>query len=134
MELARLFGSFRAYDIALSEMEYLLKQNPENFYAFVFGGELIVRCKLGVARFKDAEYLYGSRTEEVAAKEVDDAYVITQAKKIGAGKKFSVLHNLIGVELLYKRDKAGAVKAFERALSFDPDNRVAKTNLDNAQI
>jgi tetratricopeptide (TPR) repeat protein len=129
IELARLCISLRAYDLAFSELRSLLLRQPDCMPAFVLGGELIVRYKLGVQLFKGTEYLYGNQSQKKPGVTLDDDYVASMAKRAGVGNQISVLYNWIGMERFQSRDINNAVEAFKTALMFNPDNSDAKASL-----
>ena len=129
--LALGFVVLDAYDLALEELRWILARQPGFEPALRLGGELTVRRKLGVLRFRGAEYLTGFRTERPTdTGRVERAEVLEWARQVGAGPRLSEAYNNVGVAMLRQDDWPTAGDAFRRATALDPLNELARANLE----
>jgi hypothetical protein len=126
--LAEALAAATLYRPAFDEIRAVLGQSPANEKALRLGGELIVRHKLGVLRYRGDEYLVGFR-EPPPAVELEPHEVVELAVENGIGREASTLYTILGMERFKQRRLDEALVATRMALAMDPSNGVARDNL-----
>jgi tetratricopeptide (TPR) repeat protein len=135
LHLAAFFAGLDAYDLAFDELRAVLSRHPGYEPALFYGGELIVRHKLGVLNYRGDEYLTGFRTERPpGGLSLEDGSVIQMARAYGRGAHFSSLLTVLGSALAREGDDSGALDALGRALQFDPTNQKARAALEHLRV
>jgi tetratricopeptide (TPR) repeat protein len=127
--LARALAAARLYDAALDELRAVLEAAPEHEPALAVGGELIVKHKLGVLRYRDQEYLQGFSTPS-APESIRLPEVVAQVRGSELGSSMSTAHTALGFVLFGQRELRGAIESFGLASELDPSNQIARDNLE----
>lgn len=145
--LLRLYGSIREprfrqalagamagaadYGNAFHLLRLNLREHPAFAPSLSLGGELIVRWKLGVLRFKGDQYLSGFEVEQQPgeAYPVPDEMLIRMAEDLRMRTQLADVHYNLG-DALYRRGASGdAASAFRLALLMDPTYHAAANYL-----
>ena len=126
--LARGFADFGAYDLAFEELRQCLREHPDYGPALVFGGELIVRWKLGVLVFHGREYLDGIRTLRPAVED-DEERLVRLAQRGGLAANLARFQVGLGAVLESARDPKSARDAYRLAERLDPADSEAREAL-----
>jgi tetratricopeptide (TPR) repeat protein len=134
--LARLWSGLRAYDLAFATLRDLLERHPTHDAALRLGGELKVRQKLGVLRFRDDEYLTGFRTAlpdslpDAPSTSAGGEAAVPAAGRLGLESELAALYVDLGVAFYHGGGRDRAVDCFRRALDFQPGHPSAVYNLE----
>ena len=128
LTLAETLAAVTLYGPAFDEIRSVLHDHPADAPALRLGGELIVRHKLGVLRYRDDEYLTGFRSPP-AAVQLEPPEVVDLALGAGVGEQVSTLYTLLGSSRFSERKLSESIVATRMALAMDPANGVARDNL-----
>jgi len=128
LSLARTLAAVTLYGPAFDEIRAVLDERSDDESALRLGGELIVRHKLGVLRYRGQEYLQGFR-DPPGAFRLEPHEVVELALDAGAGEQVSTLYTLLGSARFGEGKLQGAIVATRMALAMDPSNDIARDNL-----
>ena len=128
LTLAEAFATVTLYGPAFEEIRTVLRQDPANEAALRLGGELIVRHKLGVLKYRGDEYLTGFRKPPPAFR-LEPPEVVDLALGTGVGDELSTLYTVLGSSRFSERRLSEAIVATRMAWAMDPANDVARDNL-----
>ncbi len=133
LTLAGTLAAVTLYGPAFNEIRSVLDEHPEDEGALRLGGELIVRHKLGILRYRGDEYLTGFREPPVAAS-LQPHEVVDLALAAEVGEQTSTLYTMLGSAWLGERRLGDAMIATRMAVALDPSNGVARDNLQQLEI
>jgi hypothetical protein len=126
--LAQGFAGFGAYDVAFEELRQCLRAYPGYGPALTFGGELIVRWKLGVLVFHGQEYLDGIHTGRPAVTD-DEERLVALAQRGGLAVNLARFQVQLGSVLETVGDPESARDACRLAARLDPASPEARAAL-----
>jgi hypothetical protein len=126
--LAEALAAATLYGPAFDEIRTVLDESPADQGALRLGGELIVRHKLGVLRYRGDEYLTGFRDPPPAA-QLEPWQVVELSVAAEIGREMSTLYTLFGSERFKQRRLDDALVATRMAAAMDSSNTVARDNL-----
>ena len=132
LSLARTLAAVTLYGPAFHEIRAVLDERTDDESALRLGGELIVRHKLGVLRYRGQEYLQGFR-DPPGAFRLEPHEVVELALDVGAGEQVSTLYTLLGSARFGEGKLQGAIVATRMALALDRSNNVAGENLQQME-
>ncbi|HTL70506.1 MAG TPA: glycosyltransferase family 39 protein [Candidatus Eisenbacteria bacterium] len=120
ISLARAFSAVRAYDLALDEARFALKIDPAFQPAMVFGGETVVRHKLGVLWFEGDQYLTGFHSlEKLKASGATPGLTPEEARALGLADHFAKLYHDLGLSYLKDERFEESAQAMREATAFN---------------
>jgi hypothetical protein len=131
LRLGRAYLATASYGCLLEEMRTILRNNPTSEAAIGFGGEIMVRWKVGGLRFRGRQYLNGPRCLDPDAlappPSLDD--VVNLAREAGVSRPISDAHFGLGLALEGLGRTPEAVEQFRTALRIAPAHAQAAARL-----
>lgn len=128
---AMAFIATAAYESALDELRLVLKQRPDLRRALGWGGDLMVRWKVGILNFEGDEYLTGfhpaTLTDDAAIP--DPAPIARAARRLGIEAQVSEAHLVLGFALERRGRIDVAIEQYQAALRIAPTHLRAQRRL-----